>query len=237
VVDLAVVDYQEALEIQRRLVAARTNAKLSDDVVLILEHPPVFTLGRRGGRKNLIVSETFLADRGIQVIQTERGGDITFHGPGQLVAYPIVHLESGRIRVVDFVHGLEELMIRTAARFGVEAGRKAENRGVWVGPKKLGSVGICVRHGVSFHGMALNVNLSLAPFGYIHPCGLEGVCMTSLCRELGRPVSMDTVRSLLTRQMETVFRITARVRDRSELHDILPPARIHAATRQDDTST
>jgi lipoate-protein ligase B len=158
------------------------------------------------------------------VVQTERGGNITFHGPGQLVAYPIVHLEAARLKVVDFVHGLEAVMIGTAARFTVEAGRQAVNRGVWTRGSKLGSVGICVRRGVSFHGLALNINLELAPFDYIHPCGLEGVRMTSLARELSREVSMDTARATLVRQFEAVFKIRTRFVKADRLEAMLQAA-------------
>jgi len=221
VVDLPIVDYREALDLQHRILAARVSGSLPFNVVLLLEHSPVFTLGRRGGREHLCVSQSFLEQSGVQLIQVERGGYITFHGPGQLVAYPIVDLESARIGVVDFVAALEEVMIRTAARFRVTAVREPLNRGVWVNRQKIGSVGICVRHGVSFHGLALNVNLSLVPFDWINPCGLEGVIMTSLAREIGKTVAMTEVRRAMVRKFSEVFGVTLRPMGIDDLERLL----------------
>ncbi len=222
-VDLPETDYARALALQHRVLAARISKALPFNVVLLLEHPPVFTLGRRGGREHLTVAESFLEASGIGLVQAERGGDITFHGPGQLVAYPIVDLEAGGIRVVDFVAGLEEVMIRTAARFGVSAVRRSLNRGVWVGERKLGSVGICVRRGVSFHGLALNVNLRLAPFEWIHPCGLKGIRMTSLAWERGAGFSMAAARGFMTEGFSEVFGVATRPMSAEALERHLAP--------------
>ena len=204
-VELPVTDYAEALELQHRIVAAKNSGSVGTNVLLILEHPPTFTLGRRGGSENLTVSDTFLKESGIRMLRAERGGNITFHGPGQLVAYPIINLQTAHLSVLDYVHLLEEVMIQTASEVGVEAGRNALNRGVWVGSAKLGSIGIAVRHGISFHGFALNVNLSLAPFKWINPCGLQGVEMTSLAHELSCDVPMIKVRRSIKHTMESVF--------------------------------
>jgi lipoate-protein ligase B len=199
------VPYSEAWDLQARLVEARVSGSLLNDVVLVLEHPAVFTLGKRGGRENLLVPEETLARQGIPIVQVERGGNITYHAPGQLVLYPIIHLERAGIKVVDMVDRLEEVMIRTCAEWGIQAGRNPLNRGVWVGLKKIGAIGIAVRRGVSFHGMALNVNIDLTPFGWIQPCGLEGVGVTSMRTETGQDLSMAEVRRALTQQMQTVF--------------------------------
>lgn len=206
-VDLDCTDYQDAWTLQTELVAARWEKRLGTDVVLLLEHPPVFTLGRRGGRENLTVSEEMLTDRGIPVIQAERGGDITFHGPGQIVMYPIMDLTSARVGVVDYVEMLEEVVIRVAANWGVRAVRNALNRGVWIDNSKLASIGIAVRHGITFHGVALNVNLSLDPFNWINPCGLKGIGITSMEKELGRSLSMEEVRQNLKHHLEEIFGI------------------------------
>ncbi len=206
--DLPETPYRQVWELQGRLAAARKDGVIDTDVVIFVEHPPVFTLGRRGGLENLIVSRTFLDRSGIPLVQVERGGNITFHGPGQLVAYPIVDLQAAGLKVVDYVQGLEEVMIRTAAHWGVAAVRDPRNRGVWIGDNKLGSVGISVRRGISFHGLALNVNLSLEPFGWIHPCGLPDVGVTSLARELGETLPMDAVRRVAADRMAAVFGIT-----------------------------
>ena len=204
-VDLGRMPYPDAWELQRRLVEARSQGRIDTDVILFVEHPPVFTLGRRGGRENLLVSEEMLRQSGIPIVQVERGGNITYHGPGQLVVYPIVHLPGAGLGVVDLVDRLEEVMIRTCAAWGVAAGRNALNRGAWVGMKKIGSIGIAVRRGVSFHGLALNVSLDLAPFCWIQPCGLEGVGVTSMAREAGRPVAMEEALAAVECNIEAVF--------------------------------
>lgn len=193
-VDLPLTDYEDALALQREIVAARKDRRLDRDVVLLLEHPPVFTLGRHGGRENLVATETFLAERGIRVVQIERGGNITYHGPGQMVAYPILDLSRLRLPVKDYVTGLERVMAAVAAGQGVAARGDEKNRGVWVENRKLGSIGITVRRGISFHGLALNVNTDLEPFTWINPCGLHNVRITSLQAEQGREVDMAVVR-------------------------------------------
>lgn len=203
--DLGVTPYPVAHDLQTRLVAARKEGVLETDLFICLEHSPVFTLGRRGGRENLRVAEDFLKAQGIDVVHVERGGDITYHGPGQLVLYPIVDLRKAGLGVVDFVTLLEDVMIRTAAEWGVTAGRNSLNRGIWVGVRKLGSIGIAVRRGITFHGLALNVNTSLEHFGWIHPCGLQGITVTSMAQALGKPISTAEVRHCLLRHVEAVF--------------------------------
>ncbi len=203
--DLAVLHYEEARDLQLRLVTARECGIIVPDILLLLEHEPVFTLGRRGGRENLIVSELFLEEARIPIVHIERGGDITFHGPGQLVGYPIMDLRAANLTVTGYVEGLEEIMIRTAAHWGVHATRNRLNHGIWVGGRKLGSLGIAIRRGIAFHGFALNVNVSLEPFGWINPCGLHGVKMTSLEQEIARKASMKEVREQIKRHIEKVF--------------------------------
>jgi lipoate-protein ligase B len=203
-IDLPLTPYGPTWELQVRLVNARTDRVLDRDAVLFVEHLPVFTLGRRGGFDNLRVPTTFLESRGIDVIHVERGGDITYHGPGQLVVYPIVDLREAGWRVVDFVHALEEIMIRTAADWGIRAERNSLNRGAWVGMSKIGSVGIAVRHGVSFHGLALNVNTGLGPFSWINPCGLNGVTVTSMKEILGREIPLEEAKKAARHHMEDI---------------------------------
>ena len=204
-IDLDTVDYDDAWKLQTDIVAARNNKAIDTDMILMLEHPAVFTLGRRGGAENLLVSESFLEKSGIAVTQVERGGNITYHGPGQLVVYPIVNLEAAKISVVDFVEALENVMLQTINVWGIDAERNPVNRGIWVGDKKIGSIGIALRKGVSFHGLALNVNLDLTPFSWIQPCGLQGVRMTSMKQELSGQVSMPDVRNVLRKKFESVF--------------------------------
>lgn len=213
--------YRESWNLQSELVAARKDKIIDTNVILLLEHPSVFTVGRRGGLNNLTVSEDFLEKAAIPVIQVERGGNITFHGPGQLVMYPIINLQVARLRVVDYVEFLEDVMIRTAADWGIKAERNPINRGVWVGNNKLGSIGIAVRRGICFHGIAFNVNLSLKPFGWINPCGLLDTGMTSMERELSCKVSMDQVRESIKRHVQAIFRVELVMTNLLELQSIL----------------
>jgi lipoate-protein ligase B len=207
-------------------VAARSQGLFDTAVLLFLEHPPVFTLGRRGGRENLRVSEAWLDRSGIPVVQVERGGNITYHGPGQLVVYPIVHLPRFGLGVVDLVDRLEEVMIRTCAAWGVASGRNPMNRGVWVGMKKIGSIGIAVRRGVSFHGLALNVDLDLKPFGWIQPCGLEGVGVTSIQAEAGSPIGIADAKRIMHKHIEAVFQTRLTPISREHLFSVLGNAKM-----------
>lgn len=205
--ELPETDYSEALDLQHRLVAARKKGRLIQDTLILLEHPPVYTLGKRGGRENLKVSDDFLQRSGIQVVPIERGGNITYHGPGQQVAYPIIDLQSARLSVEHYVTGLEEVMLRTVRNWDVPAERNPMNRGVWVGNDKLGSIGIAIRRGVSFHGLALNVNLDLTPFSWTNPCGLNGVGMTSMQQVSGQTIPMGKLRRVMKGYFEQVFEI------------------------------
>ncbi|MEA2059888.1 MAG: lipoyl(octanoyl) transferase LipB, partial [Thermodesulfobacteriota bacterium] len=162
----------------------KNQSEYKENVILMVEHPPVFTVGKRGGKENLVKSETFLKAENMPVIQTGRGGNITFHGPGQLVAYPIVNLRQAGKGIPEFVYLLESVMIEIAAGFKVKADRDKRNHGIWVDKKKIGSVGLTIRRNISFHGLALNVNMDLAPFSWIHPCGMPGVEMTSIEKEV-----------------------------------------------------
>lgn len=240
-VDLGLLEYRQAWDLQLRLIDARKNEALKRNVVLFLEHPPVFTLGRRGGLTNLKVGEEFLASRGIPLVHVERGGDVTYHGPGQLVAYPVVHLRDMGLGVLPFVEGLEEVMIRTVADWGITAGRDPRNRGAWVGPGKIGSLGIAVRRSVSFHGLALNVNTNLEPFTWVNPCGLQGVMITSMKQILAKDTPMDDVKVSAKAHMESVFGVRLEF---SKLEDVLPQsipfsnpsAPVEGAASQPDSS-
>ncbi len=174
------IDYNKAWQLQSELVAAKVNSSIDRDIILFLEHPAVFTLGRRGGRDYLLVGESFLEQSGISVVQVERGGYITFHGPGQLVVYTLIDLEARRLGVTDFVAALEEIMLQSVRAWGLTAQRSAANPGIWMGRRKMGSIGIALRKGISFHGLALNINLDLTPFSWIQPCGLAG-CLDDFC--------------------------------------------------------
>jgi lipoyl(octanoyl) transferase len=204
--DLGIVPYGEALEMQYRL-AGEVRAAGDAGIVLFLEHAPVFTLGKRGGRENLTVSDDFLAARGVAIYATERGGNITYHGPGQLVVYPIIDLKATGLGVADYVDRLEEVMLRTAADWGIPAGRNPKNRGVWIGNDKLGSIGIAVKRGIALHGLALNVTTDMTPFGWINPCGLTGVGVVSLAMAGAVGITVAQVHDRLAMHMAAVFNI------------------------------
>jgi len=211
-VNLGMVEYTHAWQIQSELVAAKINGTLGRDVILFVEHPPVFTLGRRGGRDYLQVDESFLNRAKIPIVQAERGGYITYHGPGQLVVYPIIDLETRRLGVPDFVTALEEIMLQSVNAWGLRAHRNSANAGIWMGSHKIGSIGIALRKGISFHGLALNVNVDLTPFSWIQPCGLKGVSMTSVRQELSREIQMPAAVQTVRRYFNSVLGF--------ELHDI-----------------
>lgn len=215
---LGLLDYQTAYDLQTRLVAERAAGERGD-LFLLTEHPAVFTLGRRGGLENFMVPQQFLFEAGIPVVHIERGGDVTYHGRGQLVLYPIIHLRQASLSVTEYVFRLEELMLQLAREFGVAAGRDCRNHGIWVDDRKLGSVGIAIRHGVAFHGLALNVNITLTPFSWINPCGLSDIQMTSLSRERGTEISLAQVTPFLLRHLADIF-----LRDFNKIgiHDLSP---------------
>ena len=217
--DLGLVPYAAAHRLQLDLVGRRIAGALDRDLFLLVEHPLVFTLGRHADRGHLGLSEAVLRERGAELARIERGGEVTCHNPGQLVVYPIVHLRQARLAVRDHVARLEELMLRVAADQGVAASRDPRNRGVWTTGRKLGSVGVAVRHGVAFHGLALNVANDLEPFAWINPCGLAGVTMTSLTRECGRPCALAEVKASCCRALEQVY---ARSQEEIPAHALRP---------------
>jgi lipoyl(octanoyl) transferase len=183
------VPYDEARVLQKRLEAARLDDEIPD-VVLLLEHPPVYTKGRRTTPDELPMGEDWYRMQGIEVTDTDRGGRVTYHGPGQLVGYPIVSLRAYGDDVHDYIRRMERVMIEALAEWGVEAGCIEGQTGVWVGERKVGSIGVHVNRGVTTHGFAINVNNDLQPFEWIVPCGIEACRMTSLCRELGAEQDM-----------------------------------------------
>ncbi len=199
--------YEDALRLQLSISRSRAEGALDRDVFIFLEHSPVFTLGRRGGSRYITAPAEIFERAGIPVVRTDRGGTITYHGPGQIVMYPIVALKEAGLRVVEFVGLLEEVMIRAAARSGVVACRDVRNRGVWVGPSKLGSIGLSVKRGVTCHGLAFNVEPDLKPFSFIDPCGLNGVRMTSLSAELGGGVRVEDVLPPMISDVEELFNV------------------------------
>ncbi len=190
ILDLGLVDYQKAWDLQHRLWSRRVEEDLPD-VLLILEHPHVITLGRRGNRSHLIASPEVLETMRVPIFHVERGGDVTYHGPGQMVVYPILNLKEYGYRVVRYVGQLEEVVLRVLGDFGIEGKRNALNRGVWVGEEKIASVGVAIKRRVSLHGIALNYETDLKYFDLINACGLEGKRVTSMAKILGTTISRD----------------------------------------------
>jgi lipoate-protein ligase B len=184
------IEYREAWDLQKRLAAARADGEIGDRL-LILEHPAVLTLGKHADEAHVIASPAELARRGIEVLRVERGGEVTYHGPGQLVAYPIIALSRRGLLLRPLVRALEAAMVATSEAFGVAAARRDGHPGCWrdpdgPSPRKLGALGIRVERGVSYHGIALNIDPELANFDLIDPCGMPGVESTSIARELAR---------------------------------------------------
>jgi lipoate-protein ligase B len=205
--DLGLVDYRKGLLLQERLLNSRKRGAISD-VLLLLEHPSVFTIGRSGIVENIIVPEETLVKEGIPVFHTNRGGDVTYHGPGQLVGYPILNLREDGLTVHQYVWNLEEVVIRTLADFGIGGQRVSGRRGVWVREEKVCALGLRVSGEVSMHGFALNVNTNLKYFTYIIPCGITGVSITSVSKLLGHEVEIGEIQENLLRHFSQVFRLT-----------------------------
>ena len=207
VYDLGLVDYHKGLLLQERLLNSRKCGAISD-VLLLLQHPSVFTMGRSGIVENIIVPEETLVKEGIPVFHTNRGGDITYHGPGQLVGYPILNLGEDGLTVHQYVWDLEEIVIRTLADFGIGGQRISGRRGVWVRRQKICALGLRISREVSMHGFALNVNTNLKYFTYIIPCGITGVSITSVSKLLGHEVEIGGIQENLLRHFSQVFRLT-----------------------------
>jgi lipoyl(octanoyl) transferase len=196
VYNLGLRSYAEALAFQRDVAAKRISKEISQDVLLLVEHPPVITLGRSTKQENLLFTPELLTARGVELFEVERGGDITFHGPGQLVGYPIVDLTEHTLDLHWYLRQVEEVMIRAVARFGIVAERILGKTGIWTLPllddaatelrpaRKLASIGVHARQWVTWHGFALNVTTDLSYFDLMVPCGLPGVEMTSVAREM-----------------------------------------------------
>ena len=204
IVRLGITEYGAALRLQEQIVEARRRAERPDTLVL-LEHAPVITLGRGAHPENVLATREQLAQRGIDLHEIGRGGDVTYHGPGQLVGYPILDLKPDRCDVRRYVTDLEETMIRIAAEYGVEARRIEGLRGVFAGNDKLGAVGVRISQWITMHGFALNVSTDLDPFQLIVPCGLRDHGVTSLSREAGRAIAVDEVTNLAVRIFCEIF--------------------------------
>ena len=217
-VPLGRVPYGEALELQRSIARDRISGAISQDVLLLMEHPPVVTLGRSTKEKNLMASPEFLQSRGVELFEVERGGDVTFHGPGQLVGYPIIDLKRHRQDLHWYLRSIEQALIDSLADYGIPGERNTSYTGVWTRGKKIASIGVHARDWVTWHGFALNVTTELSYFNLIVPCGIDGVVMTSIARELGvEEVSARDVTERVTAKFADAFDLTAVVTSRAAL--------------------
>ena len=203
---LGLVPYADALALQKELVEERRHGRIGD-VLLLVEHPHVLTLGVRGdgGRSHILAPAETLAARGVDVHETGRGGDITYHGPGQIVGYPIIDLKPDRCDVHRYVRDLEEVLIRVVAEYGLAGERVQGLTGVWVGGEKVAAIGVRIARWVTSHGFALNVSTDLDYFNMIVPCGIGDRGVTSLAKLLGRPVDRGEVESLIEQRFSEVF--------------------------------
>jgi lipoate-protein ligase B len=204
ILDLGLIDYKEAWDLQRDLWSRRVKGELPD-LLLFLEHPHVITLGRRGNRSYLIAPQEVLESMAIPIYHVERGGDVTYHGPGQLVVYPILDLKGYGYRLIRYVDQLEEVILRTLIDFGMEGKKDSLNRGVWVNGEKIASLGVTIKRWVSFHGLALNYETDLSYFDLIHPCGLVGKKMTSMEKILGRKVPRESLIERIAFHFKEIF--------------------------------
>lgn len=202
--NLGTVSYQEAWDLQRTIHLMRTTGAI-EDTLLLLEHPHTYTLGKTADRTNLIGSEEYLEKNGISVFEIDRGGDITYHGPGQIVGYPIIDLNKWKPDTHLYLRNLEEVIIKVLAEYGIESGRKPEYTGVWVGESKIAAIGIRVSRWVTMHGFAFNINTDLELFNGIIPCGIKDKEVTSLSRLLKREINIDEVKQKLRDQFVLHF--------------------------------
>jgi len=205
ILDLGARDYKEVWELQKVIHEKRIVGEISNTLILV-EHNPVITMGKSGQKGNVLLPVESLKDKGVDFYHIERGGDATYHGPGQLVGYPIFNVKDGLAGIKPFIAGIEEAIIATLADFGIEGRKKEKMIGVWMGKGKVCSIGIAVKKWVSFHGFALNVNTDLKYFDLIVPCGLKNVEMTSMQQILGKEVSMDEVKKSVIRDFGKIFK-------------------------------
>jgi lipoate-protein ligase B len=218
IIDLGLVDYEKTWDLQHQLWSRRVEEE-SPDLLLILEHPHVITLGRRGNRSHLIASPEVLEAMKIPIFHVERGGDVTYHGPGQMVVYPILNLKEYGYRIVRYIDQLEEVVLCVLKGFGIEGRRDPLNRGVWVEGEKIASVGVAIKRWVSFHGIALNYGTDLTYFDLINTCGLEGKKMTSMAKILGKRISREELVGRISFHFKQIFE---RGWEEKELKDLSP---------------
>jgi lipoate-protein ligase B len=204
IIDLGLVDYEKAWDLQHHLWARRVEGQVPN-LLLLLEHPHVITLGRRGNRSHLIISPEILEAMRIPIFHVERGGDVTYHGPGQMVVYPILDLKDYGYRLIRYVDQLEEVILRVLKDFGIEGRKDPSNRGVWVNGDKIASIGVAIKRWVSFHGFSLNYETDLKYFDLINPCGLVGKKMTTMAKILRTKISKERLVERISFHFKHIF--------------------------------
>ena len=207
--DLGLMPYESAFAIQERILEARMRDRLPSTIIL-QENSSVFTIGRSGSRSNILASADELQRLGIEVLEVNRGGDITYHGPGQLIVSPLLYLGDVDLNANQYLHRLEDVLIDLLSTLGIRTYKKKDYPGVWWNQAKIGAVGIAVKHGYTFHGFSLNVNLDLAPFNLINPCGVSQMLITSLHQILGHEIPMAEIKEKLHEIMTETFSLNIR---------------------------
>jgi len=211
---LGQIEYREAYELQKELLEKRVNGQIAD-TLLLLEHPPTITVGKAGKLENVLASQTELASAGVSLILTDRGGDVTYHGPGQIVGYPILDLRERNRDVHRYVHHLEEMLIRTLADYSIKSERDPSHAGVWVNDEEIAALGLRIHKWITMHGFALNVNTDLNHFSLINPCGFTNKTATSMARLLGYQLSTGEVTGRLLSHFADVFEVQLKFADNS----------------------
>src|SRR4030043_2477849 len=224
IIELGLMDYEKAWDLQHRFWLRRVEADFPD-LLLFLEHPHVITLGRRGNRSHLLVSPEVLEEMKVPLFHVERGGDVTYHGPGQIVVYPILDLKKYGYRLIRYIDQLEEVVLCVLKDFGIKGKRDPLNRGVWVDGEKIASVGVAIKRWVSFHGFSLNYETNLKYFELINPCGLEGKKMTTMAKILGTEISREQLVERIGFHFKQIFERDWKEKDLSEITSVIESLR------------
>ncbi len=211
VYQLGQIAYDDAYHLQQKLLYERLNNRI-EDTLLLLEHPPTITVGKSGKLENVLASPAQLAEEGVSLVFTDRGGDVTYHGPGQIVGYPIFDLRERGRDAHQYLHNLEEVLIRTLNDFAISSGRDSGHAGVWVKDEEIAAIGLSIRKWVAMHGFALNVNTDLARFSLINPCGFTNRKATSMAHLLGQEIPMEAVRERLLAHFSEIFDVQLELR-------------------------
>ena len=211
VYQLGLIEYGDAYHIQQKLLAERVNGVI-ENTLLLLEHPPTITVGKSGKLENILASQAQLAENGVSLVFTDRGGDVTYHGPGQIVGYPIFDLRERGKDVHRYLHNLEEVLIRTLNDFSIKSSRDSGHAGVWAKDEEIAAIGLSIRKWVTMHGFALNVNTDLARFSLINPCGFTDRKATSMARLLSSEIPMESVTEKLLAHFSTIFDVRLELR-------------------------